>query len=126
MELSELGITELQDAFENGTLSSLDLCQAYLNRIAEIDRAGPMLRSVIEINPDALDIAAELDAERERQGPRGPLHGVPVMVKDSIDTADKMMTTAGSLAMVGNIAPKDAFLWRSCARRAPSSSPRPT
>ncbi len=110
MELREFGVSELQTAFENGTLNAVNLCQAYLDRISEIDRAGPMLRSIIEINPDALDIAAERDSERQRQGPRGPLHGVPVMVKDSIDTADKMMTTAGSLAMVGNIAPKDAFL----------------
>lgn len=110
MDLCEFSIAELQAAFANGTWTALSLTEAYLGRIAEIDRAGPTLHSVIELNPDALAIARALDAERAKTGPRGPLHGVPVLVKDSIDTADKMMTTAGSLAMVGHIAQADAFV----------------
>jgi len=110
MQLQEFSIAELQDRFDRHEFTSVDLCESYLKRIAEIDGAGPTLRSVIELNPDALGIAAELDEERRQNGPRGPLHGVPVLVKDSIDTADKMMTTAGSLALVGNIAPRDAFV----------------
>lgn len=110
MRLPEFGIAELQEQFDRGEWTAVDLCEAYLKRISEIDRAGPTLRSVIELNPDVLKIAAALDAERRQKGPRGLLHGVPVLLKDSIDTADKMMTTAGSLALVGNIAPRDAFI----------------
>ncbi|MEJ2717498.1 MAG: amidase [Deltaproteobacteria bacterium] len=110
MKLPEYRIAELQELFDRRELTAVELCKAFLTRISEIDRAGPTLRSVIELNPDALTIAADLDREREEKGPRGPLHGVPMLVKDSIDTADAMMTTAGSLAMVGNIAPRDAFL----------------
>ncbi len=107
---ADLDIAEIQARCERGTLTSAALCHYYLDRIEKLDRAGPTLRSIIEVNPDALDIATRMDEERRRQGPRGPLHGVPIVVKDSIDTADRMMTTAGSLAMVGNIAPRDAFL----------------
>lgn len=110
MQMPELDIADLQDRFSSGALTSAAACARFLERIEAIDRSGPTLRAVIEINPDALDIAAALDAERAARGPRGPLHGVPVMVKDSIDTGDRMMTTAGSLALVGNVAPRDAFL----------------
>ena len=110
MQLPEYSIAELQEQFDRREWAAVDICEAYLERISEIDRKGPMLRSVIELNPDALKIAAELDEERRQKGPRGPLHGVPVLVKDSIDTADKMMTTAGSLALEGNVASRDAFV----------------
>jgi amidase len=110
MELIQYGITELQEQFDRGEFTAVELCKAFLTCISEIDQAGPTLRSVIELNPDALRIAADLDREREQKGARGPLHGVPMLVKDSIDTADAMMTTAGSLAMVGNIATQDAFV----------------
>ncbi|MEB3263861.1 MAG: amidase family protein, partial [Synechococcus sp.] len=108
VDLATCSISELQAAFAQGTCTALAVCQACLERIAAIDAAGPTLRAVIEINPDAEAIAAALDRERQERGPRGPLHGVPVLVKDSLDTADRMMTTAGSLALVGNIAPRDA------------------
>ena len=110
MKLQEYSIAELQDLFAAGDWTSESLCDAFLKRIAAIDRAGPTLRSVIEVNPEALEIAAELDRERRQQGPRGPLHGIPILVKDNIDSADEMMTTAGSLALEGNIAPQDAFV----------------
>jgi amidase len=110
MDLPEFSIAELQATFARGEWTASTLCEAYLQRIATIDRAGLTLRAVIEINPDALAIATALDQERQHKGPRGPLHGVPMLVKDSIDTADRMMTTAGSLALEGNIAPKDAFV----------------
>ena len=97
----EMTIAELQDGMKKGLWTSKDLVQAYLARIEALDRKGPHLRAVIETNPDAIAIAESLDAERRAKGPRGPLHGVPVLVKDNIDTADHMMTTAGSLALVG-------------------------
>src|SRR5262249_27218190 len=81
-----------------------------LARIEAIDRKGPALRGVIEVNPDALALADALDRERKEKGPRGPLHGIPVLVKDNIDTADEMATTTGSLALVGAKPPRDAFL----------------
>src|SRR5207248_824468 len=86
------------------------VAERYLARIEAIDRNGPALRSVIEVNPDALTIADTLDQERKTKGPRGPLHGVPVLIKDNIDTSDGMATTAGSLALVGAKPPRDAFL----------------
>ncbi len=110
MALEEFSIRELQDHFEAGTWTSAALCQAFLDRIEAVDRAGPTLRSVIETNPDALAIAESLDRERSDVGSRGPLHGVPILLKDAIDTADRMMTTGGSLAMIGNIAERDAFV----------------
>jgi amidase len=109
-ELEEKTVAELQEAMASGRLTSKAITEKYLERIDAIDRRGPTLRHVIETNPDALKIAGELDAERKSKGPRGPLHGVPVLVKDNIDTADRMTTTAGSLALEGHIAAKDAFL----------------
>jgi amidase len=112
MDLLEYSVADLQACFERGEWSAATLCEAFLERIERIDRAGPKLNSVIEINPDAAAIAEALDRERTEQGPRGPLHGVPMLVKDSIDTGDRTMTTAGSLALEGNFAPKDAFVVR--------------
>ncbi|MGA0611438.1 amidase [Caldimonas sp. KR1-144] len=107
---AELGVAELAPRLADGSLKAVTLAQAYLDRIAAIDAAGPALRSVIELNPDALDIARALDQERAAKGPRGPLHGVPVLIKDNIATADRMATTAGSLALLGAKAPRDAHL----------------
>jgi amidase len=109
-ELDEITITKLQDGMNAGRLSAHSLVRKYLARIRAIDAAGPSLRSVIEINPDALAIATALDRERKQKGPRGMLHGVPVLIKDNIDTADRMATTAGSLALVGANPARDAFL----------------
>jgi len=91
-------------------LSSRELTQAYLDRIGALDRQGPELGHVIETNPDALAIADTLDAERKSNGPRGPLHGIPILVKDNLDTADRMTTTAGSLALEGSIPKRDSFV----------------
>ncbi|MCB1289916.1 MAG: amidase [Mycobacterium sp.] len=110
MNLPELSISDVQAACARGEWTSAALVEHYLLRIAEIDRAGPSLRSMIELNPDALAIAEALDEERGNGRLRGPLHGVPVVVKDSIDTGDATSTTAGSLALAGNIAPRDAHL----------------
>jgi amidase len=96
----------------NGSEGSRSLCERYLDRIQRLDRDGPCLRSVIELNPDALKIADERDTERRGGRLRGPLHGVPILVKDNIDTADSMQTTAGSLALEGSAAPRDAFVVR--------------
>jgi amidase len=108
--LDELTIGELQDAMAAGRYTSRQLVELYSRRIEEIDRGGPALRSISELNPDALRIADELDAERRQRGPRGPLHGVPLVIKDNIDTGDRMTTTAGSLALDGSTAPRDAFV----------------
>ena len=107
---AEVAVATLQSRMTNGTLTSRALTAAYLARIAAIDVAGPTLRSVIEKNPDALSIAAAMDAERRAGRVRGPLHGIPVLIKDNIDTADRMQTTAGSLALFGTPAPRDAFI----------------
>ena len=109
-ELAELTIPELQDRMASGQYTSRQLVELYLRRIEENDRTGPTLRSIIEVNPDALRIAEELDAERLGGTTRGPLHGVPIVIKDNIDTGDRMMTTAGSLALEGTTAPRDAFI----------------
>ena len=101
-ELEELTITELQAGMQSGKYTSHQLVKKYLDRIDDIDKDGPKLNSVIEINPDAVSIAQALDRERKEKGPRGPLHGIPILIKDNIDTADRMMTTAGSLALVGS------------------------
>jgi len=103
-------IAELQAAQAEGRWSALALTEAYFTRMDQLDSAGPRLAAVIERNPDALEIAAALDRERAQQGPRGPLHGIPVLLKDNIDTADRMHTSAGSLALAESFAPRDAFL----------------
>ena len=110
--MAELTITELQTGMQTGETTARSITEMYLRRIAEIDQAGPTLNSVVEINPNALDIADALDAERRARGPRGPLHGIPILIKDNIDTADKMLTTAGSLALLGSIASQDATVAR--------------
>ncbi|HEX2910901.1 MAG TPA: amidase [Chloroflexia bacterium] len=109
-ELQEVTIEQLQAALEKGELTSLELVRTYKARIEALDWAGPGLHSVIELNPDAEEIAQELDQERKTKGPRGPLHGLPILIKDNIDTADKMQTTAGSLALLGSKPQKDAFV----------------
>jgi amidase len=108
--LNEATIDILQQKMQQGVYTSRAITEMYLKRIDQIDKAGPGLHAVIEVNPDALSIADQLDKERKDGKVRGPLHGIPVLVKDNIDTADKMMTTAGSLALVGNHAAKDAFI----------------
>ena len=110
--MAELTITELRSGMQAGEMTARSVTEMYLRRIAEIDRTGPTLNSIVEINPDALDIADALDAERRGRGPRGPLHGIPILIKDNIDTADKMRTTAGSLALLGSIASQDATVTR--------------
>src|SRR5437868_1868715 len=97
----------LQRRLQSGDLTTRALAEQHLARIRALD---PQLRSVLEVNPDALAIADALDKERKEKGPRGPLHGVPVLLKDNIDTADRMATTAGSLALVGSKPPKDSFV----------------
>src|SRR5262249_49672235 len=93
-DLAQLTVADLQKLMESGKESARSLAEKYLARIEAVDRKGPALRSVIELNPDALDLADALDRERKEKGPRGPLHGVPILVKDNIDTADRMATTA--------------------------------
>jgi len=110
MILPEWTISELQEKMESGELTARRLAELYLERIAAVDKSGPCLNAVIETNPNALDIADALDAERKAGKTRGALHGIPVLVKDNIDTHDRMQTTAGSLALEGNISAKDAFI----------------
>src|SRR6185312_11538954 len=110
--LLEATIDQLQNGMAGGTYTSVGITRLYLKRIADIDKKGPALNAVIELNPDALSIAAALDAERKAGKIRGPLHGIPVLIKDNIDCGDKMMTTAGSLALEGHHAAKDAFIVR--------------
>jgi amidase len=98
VDYSERSIATLQQLMEEGELSSEELTAFYLQRIAAIDQAGPKLNAIIEVNPEALEIAKVLDEERQTSGPRGPMHGIPVVLKANIDTADKMSTTAGSLS----------------------------
>jgi amidase len=106
----DLTLQQIAVAYADGRLTSQQLTQIYLDRIGALDRRGPQLRAVLEINPDALGIAAELDRERRSNGARGPLHGVPILIKDNVETQDRMMTTAGSLALEGWYAPNDAPL----------------
>ncbi len=109
-EFDEVTVAELSVGMEKGKYTARSITEKYLARIAMVDKSGPNVNSVIETNPDALDIAYALDKERKEKGPRGPLHGIPVLIKDNIATADKMQTTAGSLALVGSKPPADAFI----------------
>jgi amidase len=108
--VEELTLMDIAAAFADGRLTSRSLTKLYLDRIGALDRGGPALRAVLEINPAALDIAAALDRERLSKGSRGPLHGVPILIKDNVETSDRMTTTAGSLALEGWYAPTDAPL----------------
>ena len=109
-ELNEETISSLQEKMAAGKYSSEQITNLYLKRIEEIDRKGPLLNSVIELNPDAVTIAKAMDEERKAGKTRGPLHGIPVLIKDNIGTGDKMQTTAGALAMEGHKASSDAFV----------------
>ena len=109
-DFHESDIATLQETMQRGEATSRELVRYYLDRIEAIDRNGPELRAIIELNPDALEIADALDEERRRSGPRGPLHGIPVVLKANIDTGDLMSTSAGSLALANHRAPDDAFL----------------
>ena len=111
-EFDEATISNLQERMRSGQTSARVLTESYLMRIEEIDKSGPAINSVIETNPDALAIAETLDKERKEKGPRGPMHGIPVLIKDNIDTADKMLTTAGSLALVGSKPAQDSVVAR--------------
>src|ERR1700722_13206064 len=108
--LNEATIDVLQQKMQQGVYTSRSITELYLKRIEQIDKAGPGLHAVIEVNPDALAIADQMDKERKAGKVRGPMHGIPVLVKDNIDTGDKMMTTAGSLALAGHRAAQDAFI----------------
>jgi amidase len=114
-ELEEITIPELQEGMKSGKFTARSLVEKYLERIDDVDtprkdKRGPAVNAILELNPDALHIADGLDQERKAKGLRGPLHGIPVLIKDNIDTADGMMTTAGSLALVGSKPPKDSFV----------------
>src|SRR6202050_3704641 len=111
-ELDEVSIADLQDQMRSGKRSARSIAESYRARIEEIDRRGPALSSVIELNPDDLAIPDALDKERKERGARGPLHGIPILIKDNIDTADQMMTTAGSLALEGSRPVSDSFVVR--------------
>ncbi len=110
VEYNEYDIATLQGLMQEGELSSAELTEYYLRRIEAIDRGVPGLNAIIEVTPQALEIARALDEERQASGPRGPMHGIPVVLKANIDTADQMTTTAGSLAMAGHQPPADAFV----------------
>ncbi len=108
--LDELTIDDLQARMRDGRESSSTLVNQYLDRIEAIDKHGPAINAILELNPDAHTIARQRDAERKAGHLRGPLHGIPVLIKDNIDTADRMHTSAGSLALANNIAPRDSFV----------------
>jgi amidase len=110
--LNEVTIDILQQKMQTGELTATAITKLYLDRIAAIDKSGPSLNTVIELNPDAFAIAEAMDKERKSGKVRGPMHGIPVLIKDNINTADKMMTTAGASALTGNIAETDAFIVR--------------
>jgi amidase len=114
--MQELSISELQEKMTSGELTARGLAELFLERIDSLDKSGPRLNSVIETNPDALETASTRDGERAGGMVRGPLHGIPILLKDNIDTHDAMQTTAGSLALEGNIAPRDAFIVKQLRR----------
>jgi amidase len=116
MILPEWTISELRQKLDSGELTARQLAELYLARIEAVDKNGPHLNSIIELNPDALEIAGKLDAERRKKKARGALHGIPILLKDNIDTHDRMQTTAGSLALEGNYAAKDAFIVKQLRR----------
>lgn len=116
MILPEWTISDLQKAMATGELTARRIAELYLQRIEEVDKGGPYVNSIIELNPDALAIADKLDAERKAGKARGALHGIPILIKDNIDTHDRMQTTAGSLALEGNYAARDAFLVKQLRR----------
>jgi len=109
-ELDEITIADLGDGMNSGRFTARSLVEQYSARIEQVDKHGPAVNAIIELNPDAVVIADALDRERKSKGPRGPLHGIPVLIKDNIATADRMMTTAGSLALVGSKPLKDSFV----------------
>ncbi len=109
-ELDEITVSELQESMVSGRFTAQSITEKYLERIEAIDKHGPAINSVIEVNPDAMSIAKALDKERKQKHLRGPLHGIPILIKDNIDTSDRMMTTAGSLALVGSRPPKDSMV----------------
>lgn len=109
-QFEEITLKELQQAFDNGEITSLELTKLYMKRIADIDKSGPNLNSVLEINPDALYIAAAMDRERAKKGPRSILRCVPILIKDNINTCDSMHTSAGTLALKDNYATYDASI----------------
>jgi amidase len=109
-ELEEATLEQLQEAMRSGRHTAASLARAYLERIEALDRQGPALRHMLDLNPDALEVADRLDRERAAGRVRGPLHGIPVLLKDNIDTADRMTTTAGSLALEGSIPSRDSFV----------------
>src|ERR1700688_354992 len=109
-ELQEITIGELQEGMKAGKYTARGIAEKYLARIEALDKHGPAVNSVIEVNPDALALAEASDKERKAKGARGPLQGIPMLIKDNIDTADKMMTTAGALALVGSKVPKDSVV----------------
>ena len=111
-ELDEISVADFQAGMRSGRWSARELAEKYLERIEKVDKRGPSINSVIEVNPEALAIAESLDRERKSRGARGPLHGIPVLIKDNIDTADRMLTTAGSLALVNSRPGRDAFVVR--------------
>jgi len=111
-EFDEITVAKLQREMQSGGLTARSITEKYLARLERADKHGPAVSSVIEVNPEALDIAEKLDRERKAKGPRGPLHGIPVLIKDNIATRDRMMTTAGSLALVGAKPVNDAFVVR--------------
>ncbi len=109
-ELDEMTVGEMQEGLRSGRFTSRSLSAAYLDRIDAIDKRGPAINAIIELNPDALAIAEAMDRERKERGARGPLHGIPLLIKDNIDTTDQMHTTAGSLALADSIAARDSFV----------------
>ena len=109
-DLADASIADLQASMQSGTRSAVSIAQAYLARIDALDKQGPAINAVIELNPDALAVAEMLDRERAGKHVRGPLHGIPVLVKDNIDTADRMHTSAGSLALGRSVSPRDAYM----------------
>ena len=109
-DLEEATVASLRGEMESGRRTARSIAEAYLGRIEAVDRNGPVVNSVIEVNPDAIGIADERDTERKAGRVRGPLHGIPVLIKDNVDTADRMRTSAGSLALGSSIAARDAFI----------------